>query len=185
MYRDRVGWGLHELIRRSLPPTAEGDGALIGSIAQAFQEEYKREPALDTRAYPGMEGLLDELDGVSVPYAVLSNKPHELTVGAVRATLGLDRFVAVTGAREGIPRKPDPTAALQLIETMGIDAADTAFVGDSEIDIQTALAAGCRAIGVAWGFRTTEQIQGAGAERVCRDIGELRDALGIAERVSG
>ena len=183
-YRYRVGWGLRELARRSLPADAAEDEALVAEIMTAFSREYARAPAAETVPYEGIAALLNDLDAVGVPYAVLSNKPHDLTVAAVRDTLGLDRFVRVQGQLDGIPRKPDPTSTLQLLSEIGAAsdvAGEVTFVGDSEIDMETARNAGCRAVGVSWGFRTPEQILAAGAEAICYDIKELRDELGLVD----
>ena len=85
--------------------------------------------------------------------AVLSNKPDGPTRQLVQALLGRWPFRAVAGERPGIPRKPDPTAALQLARAMEVPAAEVTFVGDTLVDVATARAAGMRPLGVLWGFR--------------------------------
>lgn len=183
VYRARVGWGLQELVRRSVPTEAATDEALIREIMTDFRAEYARSPVEETMPYPGIVGLLDDLEDAGFRCSVQSNKPHNLTVAAVRETLGLERFIAVEGAREGVPHKPDPTGTIEVLARMGVEAADTAFVGDSEIDMETARAAGCRAVGVSWGFRTAEHIIAAGVDVMCYDTDGLRAFFGLTEAV--
>ncbi len=182
-YRRRTGWGASELVRRSLPPDESRDDLLIARLVDEFRVEYARDPSSGSAPYPGIVAMLRRLNELSIPCAVLSNKPHELTVAAVRDTLGLDTFVDVIGARDGAPAKPDPTTTREILSRIGIAPDKSAFVGDSEIDIATARAAGCRAIGVTWGFRDAEQIQAAVPAAMCYSVEELERELGLAEQL--
>ncbi len=171
-YRHFIGWGAADLVRRAAP---DGDHA---ALLEGFRRRYHRE-GLDraSRPYDGIPELLRELVARRIPLAVLSNKPHAATVAVIARFFPDVPFVAVVGARTGVPHKPDPSAALEIAEALGVPASACAFVGDTEVDVQTALNAQMTPIGVAWGFRA-ETLASAGAERVVASPHELLDVLG-------
>lgn len=179
-YRHFIGWGAADLVRRAAP---DGDHA---ALLESFRRRYHHEgldPRLTprtgdrSRPYDGIPELLRELVARRIPLAVLSNKPHAATVAVVARFFPDVPFVAVVGAREGVPHKPDPSAALEVAEALGVPASACAFVGDTEVDVQTALNARMKPIGVAWGFRA-EMLADAGAARVISDPRELLDLVG-------
>ena len=109
--------------------------------------------------------------------AVLSNKRHDFSVKLVEKLFGKGTFVAIRGEREGVPRKPDPTAALELALELDVLPARIGFVGDTAIDMRTAGNAGMVPLGVLWGFRTREELLGAGARQVFATPAELLRAI--------
>jgi len=160
-----IGDGARMLVRRAIPDDADEDALLA-----AFRARYLEHLIVHTRAYDGVEALLDALGARGVPMAVLSNKPHDMTVRVVAEVLGGDRFVRVVGQRDGVPRKPDPTAALELAALL---PAPTVFVGDTPVDVETARAAGLRPIGVGWGMRDPRSLRDAGADVILERPGDL------------
>jgi phosphoglycolate phosphatase len=152
-YRTFIGEGVQKLAERALPPGKQEEKA---ALLQAYQADYA-ENLLETSApYPGIPELLDALSTRGIPMAVLSNKPDAPTRRIVETLLGRWRFQAVAGERPGVPRKPDPAAALELARAMDVAASAVAFVGDTLVDVFTARAAGMRPLGVLWGFRAQE-----------------------------
>ncbi len=105
--------------------------------------------------------------------AVLSNKRDEFVKALVAQRLGAFRFVDVRGERDGVPRKPDPAAALDLARALGVPPARIAFVGDTAIDMKTATAAGMRPVGVLWGFRGKDELVTHGARHLLATPEEL------------
>ncbi len=176
-YRDFVGAGVRELVRRALPADRRGAEELARGIALT-RAEYARRCLDQTRPYPGVAALLDALARRRVTMAILSNKPHDFTTRLVAALLP-PLFAAVVGARPEVPHKPDPTAALAIAAALGRAPAECLFVGDSGIDIDTARNAGMRPIGVAWGFRPAEELRDHGAAAVLDRPEEL---LALLER---
>ncbi len=85
-------------------------------------------------------------------------------------------FFAVYGQREGVPVKPDPTAALQMIAELGMSPDRVYFVGDSRVDMETAVNAGMIPVGVTWGFRPREELLEFGAKYL---IDKAEDALAL------
>lgn len=187
-YRAFVGDGSTMLVRRALPE-ARRDDATVAEGLDRFREVYTGRATLRTRPYDGIAELLDDLASRGIPMAVLSNKLHDLTVRLVEELLGRWRFVVVFGERPGVPRKPDPTSALEVASRLGLAPAAILYVGDTPTDLATARAAGMPAVAAAWGFRSVEELRAAGAERVAwrpSDVlAVLDDEADVPRRVDG
>jgi phosphoglycolate phosphatase len=173
-YRTMVGEGADALVARAVGAAPIDRTAL----AAAYRAAYGARAHRSTTVYPGVDALLTTLDGEGVALAVLSNKPDDFTRALVAERFGAIRFRAVWGQRAGVPRKPDPTAALALAELLATAPARVAFVGDTAVDVTTARAAGMTAIGALWGFRDRAELQGAGADHVVATADELLVLLG-------
>ncbi|MFW5729858.1 MAG: HAD family hydrolase [Spirochaetota bacterium] len=161
-YRRDVGWGIRALVERLIPPE-RADAAYISRLADEMRREYTEHPVMDSTAYPGIPALLDELWRSGIPTAVLSNKADEITRQVVRIVFPNHRFVSVTGAVDGVPKKPNPESAGRIARSVGIDPEEWIFLGDTAIDMETAHAAGMTPIGVRWGFREEAELRRAGA----------------------
>ncbi len=168
--RTFIGDGSWVLAQRGL-----GDGASeaeIEEIEAAFVHEYAETWREGTHLYPGIRELLEDLHRGGLPLAVLSNKPHRFTVEIVDTLFDWVPIDATLGQREGIPRKPDPTGALQIAGQLALPPEVVAFVGDSTIDFETATAAGMQPLLVSWGFHSAEQLTATAAPLVhsCREL---------------
>lgn len=161
-YARMIGEGMRALVRRALPAPLRTDD-LIARAGDIMWREYSRTWSRHTRPYPGIEAMLDALGARAVPMAILSNKLDELTRQMAARYLGRWQFATVRGARPDVPRKPDPTAALAIASLLEVRPAEVAFVGDSGIDVQTAVAASMIPVGVLWGFRGEEELRAHGA----------------------
>lgn len=156
-YREHVGWGARDLVERALPESEQGN---VDTHLQAFRERYYDHPVHSSALYPGIGELLAELEARDVPMAILTNKPEKPALVVVEALLADVPFRFVRGAREGVPRKPDPTALIDLANAMGIAPTDCLYLGDTEVDVQAAESAAMTPVGVTWGFRP-ESVQSA------------------------
>lgn len=169
--RSRVGWGLRRLVEQSVPP-----GTSEEVVDRAFGElvrVYQADPTAKSRIYDGIPELLDALVGMSMPMAILSNKTHSITEIVVSKLFGRWPFAVVHGAKEGIPRKPDPRSALSISEELGVPPEEMIFAGDTGVDMQTAKGAGMFPVGVSWGFRSLEELRSNGAGATIDDPAEL------------
>ena len=162
-YRYFVGEGIVKLVQRALPAEARQPD-FIDECVREMRQEYASHWADTTRPYPGIAELLDALTARQIEMAILSNKPDELTREVVRTLLPEWHFAAVSGARETIPRKPDPAGALRIADLLHRNPADFLYLGDTNTDMQTARGAGMFAIGALWGFRTAEELKENGAQ---------------------
>ena len=105
--------------------------------------------------------------------SILSNKPDAFTRLCVRQLLPHWTFDPLLGQRPGVPKKPDPSAALEVARSLGLMPAEILYVGDSGVDMRTALSAGMDAVGVLWGFRTADELRQAGAHHLIAQPEEL------------
>lgn len=170
--RAMVGDGARLLIKRALGERAE-DEALYSAVFRDYNTAYDADPYYLTEPYEGIGEMLLTLRGQGVTLAVLSNKPNTAVCLAIEHFFP-EVFTAVSGAREGIALKPDPTPLLAMLRELGVSADETAYIGDSEPDVL--LAKNARVaypVAVTWGFRTKEQLMGAGAERLVDRPGEI------------
>jgi phosphoglycolate phosphatase len=171
-YRTFVGEGVEHLADRALPiGRAELRSELIERYLARYDEVYLDESV----PYPGIIELLDGLAARGVGLAVLSNKPDPATQKLVSALFGDARFVSVAGRKAEVPKKPDPTGAFAVATRLGLAPAEILFIGDTSIDMQTAIAAGMIPVGVKWGFRPEELVPN-GARFVAATP---RDILGV------
>ena len=171
-YRYFVGDGIAELVRRVLPET-QRDAALVAQNIQWMSAEYEQRWDKKTRPYAGIVEMLGELTEIGLRMAILSNKPDAFTKIMVPALLPGWNFAPILGARPGVPVKPDPQAALEIAAQLAISPADILYLGDTATDMLTANAAGMLAVGVAWGFRTVEELQQSGAQQIIHQPAEL------------
>jgi phosphoglycolate phosphatase len=171
-YRRFVGDGAGCLAQRVLGEAGR-DEKILERCRQAIAEEYQTCWADHTRPYPGVPELLAELKARGVPMAVLSNKPHEATMMVVESFFPSNPFRVVRGARPGVPIKPDPTAALQIAADLHVEPQRFIYLGDTDTDMKTAVAAGMFAAGAIWGFRTAEELSATGARTLLETPAEI------------
>jgi phosphoglycolate phosphatase len=177
-YLRLVGNGWRNLTTLSLPEDARNEQTIDTVFADSFAY-YEAHPVVHSKPYPGIRELTAELRGKRIKTAVLSNKPDSLTQTIIAALFPRDTFDLVQGDRSGIPRKPDPGVTWDMLTEMGFSPRDAIFIGDSEVDIQTAHNADCHALGVSWGFRSHAALEAAGADRIIDEPDELLELLNI------
>jgi len=172
-YKRFVGDGVVLLARRALPPDRQDDASVNACVA-AMRREYGAHAFDRTRPYDGVPELLDECARRGLATAVVSNKPHDMTMLMVGRLLDRWQFNAVFGARDGVPRKPDPAAILEAAAATGMDPSRFVYLGDTGTDMRAAMAAGMYPVGALWGFRDEHELRENGA-RMC--IGRPREIL--------
>jgi phosphoglycolate phosphatase len=151
--------------------------------ALARYKEFYAERCLEkTCIYTGMAKLIEDLHTRGIKMCVLSNKQDDMTKKIVNALLSQARFVEVLGGSEKFPHKPKPDSALHLAKKMQVLPCEILYVGDSDIDMQTAQNAGMFPLGVSWGYRQAEVLIGAGAKKIANAPKEI---LGFASEDMG
>jgi len=162
-YRYFVGDGVEELARRVLPAAFSSDESEVKACTQSMRGEYGARWNRKTHLYPGIKELLDGLTEKGVILTILSNKPDafvkEIAVHFFRPW----RFASAQGARPDVPRKPDPAAARAISRAIGVETGDFLYLGDTNTDMRTAVAAGMYPVGALWGFRPEAELREAGA----------------------
>ncbi|HER09373.1 MAG TPA: HAD family hydrolase [Bacteroides sp.] len=153
-YVQWVGSGVVKFIERALNNACDPDQ--VQACVATFREIYSRNLHNKSRIFDGVPAVLDELTEKGIRLSVLSNKPDHLTRQVVRHFLSPWPFHPVLGQRDEVPRKPDPAAALEIADLMNLETHRIMFVGDSDNDFDTALAAGMVPVGVTWGYGRKE-----------------------------
>lgn len=162
-YRYFVGDGMRMLVERTLPQ----EQRLAGVIDIVFGEvhaEYGKSWAEATRPYDGIPELLEQLRQRGLVMSVLSNKPDEFTGVMVRKFFPDVPFKCVYGVSDRVVKKPDPAGALRIAAETGIKPQQTLYLGDTLVDMKTAVAAGMFPLGALWGFRDEAELRAGGAE---------------------
>jgi phosphoglycolate phosphatase len=157
-----VGDGREEMASRALPD-GRRDKATLQQLVDFINQDYALHWNDHTGLYPGVSDLLDELTRRGVKMNILSNKPHNFTQEIASGLLKRWHFESVCGALPQVPNKPDCTQALQIARRLAIPPAEFIYLGDSDIDMRTALNAGMFPAGALWGFRTAQELRTGGA----------------------
>ncbi|MGW8224010.1 MAG: HAD family hydrolase [Syntrophobacteria bacterium] len=149
---------------------------MVNKCASLMRQEYRNRWAKQTRPYEGIPELLDELTRRNLKLAILSNKPDDSTKEMVAELLSQWRFHPVAGAQLSVPKKPDPTLAIQISEQLLVPPEQCLYLGDTGTDMRTAQGAGMFAVGALWGFRSAEELERAGAKVLVK---HPREVLGL------
>jgi phosphoglycolate phosphatase len=160
-----IGDGVRALVTRALPQDVLAKEDIDARIAD-YQKHYLDTWHDKTRPYTGMIETLDDLLAHGIKLAVLSNKPDHFTKLCCAHFFPDVPFAPVLGARANVPRKPDPHGALEICCELGVRPKDCAFIGDSGIDMATAVNAGMLPVGVRWGFRGEAELVEHGAKEL-------------------
>ena len=186
LFKSLVGEGAEVLLRRAVRAAQGRDWRLesdelpddIKVLLEGYRQAYERVGHQHSTPYPGIEVMLDGVVKAGKKMAVLSNKRDEFTKHLVHRCFGRWPFVDIRGERDGVPRKPDPTAALELAAALGASPGHVAFVGDTPIDMRTANNAGMIPFGALWGFRSRAELEGAKARHLIERPEDLLPLLG-------
>jgi phosphoglycolate phosphatase len=175
-YKKIVGWGIGRLAFDALPEGERNEktAALVAEEAQRF---YAEKPLIHSQPYPGMADLVAELRRRKIRTAVLSNKPDPVSRLVLEGSFPREAFDLVQGEVPGLPRKPDPAGAWDILVRLDCTPRETILMGDSESDMQTAINIGCFPLGVSWGFRPRETLEKAGAARIIGRPEEMLELL--------
>lgn len=170
-----VGDGIPKMLERALPEghkTPED----VKKTNEIFAPYYKEHSSNLTVKYEGVSELLEELKKRGFKIAVCTNKAEPMAKIVVEALYG-DIFDFVFGQREGIPGKPDPTLAKLLMKELGVEPEECIFLGDSGVDVKTAVNSGAVAVGELWGYREIEELNENGAEFIIEKPEELLNLI--------
>ena len=171
-----VGDGVEMFAFRALPENNRNK-AMVKQCASLMRQEYKKRWAKKTRPYDGIPELLDELTNRNLKMSILSNKPDDATKEMVAEILSKWSFHPVAGAQVSVPKKPDPTLAIQISQELQVSPEGFLYLGDTGTDMRTARGAGMFAVGVLWGFRSAEELLESGAQVLVAHPGEALKLL--------
>ena len=156
-YNLMVGNGINKLLERALPQEEQSEEN-IQRMRSYFIPHYDAHNADLSAPYPGVVKLLETLQEQGLQLAVASNKYQAATEKLVKHYFPQINFVAVLGQREGVEVKPSPVIVENILSQSGANKKEVLYVGDSGVDMQTAINAQVEACGVTWGFRSRKEL---------------------------
>lgn len=169
-----VGNGIRKLIERAVPEGLAVEQ--IDRVHEVFTEHYKVHCADKTKAYDGIKPLLEKLRASGVKTAVVSNKA-DYGVQELCKEYFDGLFDYAVGEREGIRRKPAPDAVNEALRVLGMSKSEAVYIGDSDVDFETAKNAELPCISVLWGFRDEGFLREKGATLFVHDPAEIYDIV--------
>ncbi len=171
-----VGLSLPSAIARLAPDeTPEAHGRVVAAYKQAFFLARER-GLVSEPLFEGMANLLVRLHGAGWTLGVATGKSDRGLAGCLAMHGIFDLFLTLQTA-DRHPSKPHPAMLAAAMAEAGARPADTVMIGDTVYDIEMGLAAGCRAIGVAWGYHDPAELLAAGAEAVAETPAHLGEIL--------
>ncbi len=172
-----AGNGARLLIERSLASKGITDEETIAALLDEYNAAYNANTRYLTKPFDDINDLLLSLKEHGIKIAVISNKPNP-TVQPIIDCFFKDVFDVALGGLEGVPLKPDPAVPRLVLEKLGISERETAWIGDTSVDVQTGKNLGVSLnIGVLWGFRKIDELVGAGADIVVERADEILSAV--------
>lgn len=157
-YNFMVGNGINKLFERALPEGEKTEENVL-RVRKEFLLHYDWHNADESRPYPGIPELLEALQNKGHKLAVASNKYQAATEKLIAHYFPGIRFVAVFGQREGVKVKPDPTVVYDILQIADVPKEEVLYIGDSGVDMQTAINSGVTSCGVTWGFRPRTELE--------------------------
>jgi len=164
-YATMVGNGIEEMVASAIG-THRADAETMKKLVADYRRHYSRLWLRHSPPYPGIEELLTFLVEKNMALAVLSNKRDDFCKAMVAHFFPRITFAEVRGVLSGVAQKPDPGGALAIAVKLAIVPENFLYLGDTDVDMQTAGAAGMFAGGVAWGFRSVAELKAAGAQKI-------------------
>ncbi|MFB9078449.1 HAD family hydrolase [Flavobacterium procerum] len=174
-YQYFIGSGLRNLVSKALPATNNSDEQ-IEICFECMINEYREMCTLKTKPYDGIVELLEKLTSQNIKMAVFSNKADELTK-KIASEIFPNNFDTAIGLSTEELKKPNPFEAVEISKKWNLKPEEILFVGDSDIDMQTAVNANMFPVGVTWGYRTEEELKNSGAKVVVNTASELIEIL--------
>ena len=176
--RSFVGNGVKKLIERAVPNDASNEE--IEETLSIFKKYYTENSEVHTKPYDGILPLLDHLIEEGFRVAVVSNKID----GAVKSLFSKyfgERILISVGDRDGIAKKPEPDMVDEVLAALYAHHFDAVYIGDSDVDIQTAKNAKMDCISVTWGFRDQDFLIENGAKHIAHKPSEILSFLFLDE----
>ena len=168
-YKNNIGQGIEHLLKKCIPNDNKIDFKLM---LKDVKETYSKHLNTKTIVFDGVVELLDKLTKNQTNIGIITNKVHNLAIRSVDLFFG-KYDINVIGSEHLFKRKPVPDSALHLASVFRCKPSEILFVGDSNIDINTAKEAGMISAGVLWGNGTQSELDIAGADIIFEKVESL------------
>lgn len=167
-----VGNGVSKLLQRVLPEDARTEEN-VNELRKYFMEYYEVHNTDNTKPYPGIIELLEQLQDDGVKLAVASNKYDSAVKKLITHYFPQIKWAALEGQKEGVPVKPDPSIVFEILSKCPTKKSDVLYIGDSGVDMETARRACVTSCGVTWGFRPISELMAYHAENIANQPNEI------------
>ena len=176
--RKALGYGSYYLIEQALifPYNHFYDKNVTKQVLQDYLKRYMADDASLTKPYEGVVDLIKELKEEGYKVIAYSNKPDSVLKPLMKEKFG-DVFDDVLGQVEGQAPKPNPEILLNMLDRIGISKDDAVYIGDSDVDVETARNAGMKMIAVTWGFRDRDFLEKLNPDYIVDNTKELKEAI--------
>ncbi|UTJ06473.1 HAD family hydrolase [Arcobacter roscoffensis] len=174
-YKNFVGGGIDFLVNNALAD--DTNEKVKEEVTNRFKVVYDQKLHAKTKPYDGIYELLEELEKRDYKIGILSNKPHEFTIAYANSLFSQFNIEEIHGQKAHIEKKPNPSAAIQIANSFETPCEEVYFVGDTQVDMQTAKNAKMKGIGVLWGFRTKEELLESGADFLVKKPLDILDII--------
>lgn len=171
-YNYHVGKGVEVLIKEIME-VSNVEKRLFDDLLADYYKTYKEEDSKTTKVYRGINDLLKDLKTNQISICILSNKPHNQVLDLMPKYFARDVFDIVYGKKDSYKPKPDPSSLNALISELQLKKSEVLYVGDTNIDMMTALNAGVMSVGVLWGFREKTELVQAKASYIVSHPSEI------------
>ena len=161
-YKLLVGNGATTLVKRMFAEVGAADD-IYEEVLNEYNKSYDDNFLYLAKPYDGICELLQKLKKSGIKTAIVSNKPDSTAKKISDELFGKELIDICVGARDGVPLKPDPAAVVEVMGKFEAEPGDCLYIGDTATDMLTGKNAGIYTVGVLWGFRNREEIEGAGA----------------------
>jgi len=172
--RSFVGNGLHKLVERAVP--AGSSDETIDRVHGELIDYYGKHTVELTKPYDGIPEVIDRLRAAGVKTAVVSNKVDPAVTDLVH-TFFEGLFDFSMGEQKGFAIKPNPDMVDEILRRSGFDRSEAVYIGDSEVDLQTAVNSKMDCIAVSWGFRGRKILEELKAETIVDSPSEIFDII--------
>ncbi len=175
-YKNWVGWGLRRTFESCVPINVK-NSPIFDDMFEELMVYYANHVLVETQPYDGVLLLLEELDRRHIPWGVNTNKSHHIAGILYQELFGHLHGLGCIGPSENVPKKPAPNGAVMLMEGHAL-MTRTLYIGDSEVDIETAVRANMIPVSVSWGFRPLELLKSHNPKYIIHKPEDILNLLG-------
>jgi len=169
-YKKMIGNGLRIMISRAMEDV---NPEILDDVIAEMKRKYRQICLNKTKLYKGIQETIAQLKDQRVKLAVLTNKDQDMAKKIITHFFTEDVFDKIVGTTGSEPPKPGTAAVKAIAESFGLANDQFLFVGDSSVDMDTAVAAGITAVGVSWGFRDVTELTAHGADKIIYQPNEI------------
>ncbi|MCF0116823.1 MAG: HAD family hydrolase [Bacilli bacterium] len=170
--RSFLGGGIKVLVHRALKGKPNCD-VYENNVYTRMKVVYNERKMNKTFPYLGIPELIKQLKAMHIKTAVISNKDENETIDIINHYFGENVFNVIRGKRHGVMAKPDPTSVFEVMKELKVHQEEVLYVGDSDVDMQTAINAGIRKIAVLWGYRDYNTLVAYSPDYIANDPSDI------------